>query len=275
VSGGFGTAGNRSVAVAGLRTQQATSATIDLPTTQRGVVHFGPLQLNATDPLQVWKRTSSRSLDTILVVRPRVHPLPGLFNGSGIRVGAGRPTAALRGGPDAEVDLVGLRPYVPGDDLRRIHWRTSARHNEPHVVQVEPPVGPASVVVVVDTRSGFCDPDRFELVVEAAASICSAANAAGRAVRIATAAGTGTRFAATPAGLSDALDALARVEQGHAPDLGSVLARLDAPDTQVVVCTGDPGVAGDPAMTAGTLVVCWDGTTPLQDAIAGEATRNE
>lgn len=275
VSGGFGTAGNGSVAVGGLRTGSATSITIDLPTPHRGVVRFGPLQLIASDPLQMWKRTSSRPLDTILIVRPRVHPLPGLFDGGGVRVGAGRPTAALRGGPDAEVDLVGLRPYVPGDDLRRIHWRTSARHNEPHVVQVEPPVGPASVVIVVDTRTDFCDPDRFELVVEAAASICSAANAAGRAVRIATAAGTGTRFDATPTGLSDALDALARVGQGHARDLGSVLAGLDAPDTHVVICTGNPSVAGDPAITAGTLLVCWDGTTPLRDAIVGEGTLHE
>lgn len=267
VSGRFGTAGNGSVAVAGLRTRSATSITIDLPTPHRGVVQFGPLELDASDPLQVWKRTSSRSLDTMLIVRPRVHPLPGLFDGGGVRVGAGRPTAALRGGPDAEVDLVGLRPYVPGDDVRRIHWRTSARRNEPHVVQVEPPVGPASVVVVVDARSGFCDPERFELVVETAASICAAANAAGRLVRIVTTAGADTRFSATPTGLSDALDALARIRQGHTPALGSVLAGLDAPDTHVVICTGNPSVAGDTAITTGSLVVCWDGSTPLHDAI--------
>jgi uncharacterized protein (DUF58 family) len=172
------------------------------------------------------------------------------------------------------VDLVGLRPYVPGDDLRRIHWRTSARHNEPHVVQVEPPVGPASVVIVVDTRVDFCDPDRFELVVEAAASICSAANAAGRPIRILTTAGTDARFVATTEGLADLLDALARVAQGHDKDLGPVLAGLDAPDTQLVICTGNPGVADDPAIASDTLVVFWDGTTPLRDAIDGEATRN-
>lgn len=273
VSGGFGSAGNGSVAVGGLRTRGATSIGIDLPTPHRGVVRFGPLGLSASDPLQVWKRTSLRALDATLVVRPRVHPLPGLFDGRGVRIGAGRPAAALRGGPDAEVDLVGLRPYVPGDDVRRIHWRTSARRNEPYVVQVEPPVGPATVVVVVDTRSGFCDPNRFEQVVEAAASICSAANAAGRPVRIATTAGTDARFPATPTGLSDALDALARVEQSHGPDLASALARLGTPDIHLVVCTGDPSVAGDPTIAPGSLVVCWDGSTPLHDAIVAPGMR--
>lgn len=267
ISGRVGPAGRASVAIAALQPRSATSITIEVPTPYRGVVRFGPLQLEASDPLQIWKRTSSQLLDTTLVVHPRVHPLPQLFKAGGVRVHEGGPTAALRGGPDAEVDLVGLRPYVPGDDVRRIHWRTSARRNEPHVVQVEPPTGPASVVVVVDTRSESCDPDRFELVVESAASVCAAAISAGRPVRIATTAGGDTRFSADPRGLSDALDELARVGQGHTPHLGAVLAGFDASEVQVVVCTGNPKVADDPEITAGSLLMCWDGITPLSDAI--------
>lgn len=267
VSGDFGTAGRRSVAVDVLQAGQTTRVDIEIPTPHRGVIRFGPLQVNASDPLMMWRRTTVLPLDAVLVVRPRVHPLPGVFGRGGMKVGTGRPSAALSGGHDAEVDLVGLRPYVPGDDVRRIHWRTSARRNEPHVVQVEPPVGPASVLVIVDTRIGFCDADRFELVVEAAASVCCAAFAAGRPLRIATTAGTDLRLPATPQGLSDALDALARIAQGHTPALGSALDVLDTVGTQVVVCTGNPEVVHDPAITGDSLVVCWDGRAPLGDSV--------
>lgn len=273
VSGTFGTAGRGSVAVGALPVGHPMQVTMDLPTPHRGVVRFGPLHMHASDPLLVWKRTTSRSLDVVLVIRPRVHPLPGLFGRGGVRVGEGDPTAAVRGGPDAEVDLVGLRPYVPGDDVRRIHWRTSARRNEPHVVEVEPPVGPSSVVVIVDTRAGSCDPDRFELVVEAAASICSAACDAGRPLKLATTAGTESRFPATEQGLSDVLDSLARIEQGNTPGPGPLLDRIDAPATQVVICTGSPEVMHDPTMAEGPLLVCWDGSAPLKDAIGHQAPR--
>ncbi len=46
-------------------------------------------------------------------------------------------------------ELFGIREYRPGDSLRRIHWRSSARHGELVVREYEPP-GVPTVSIVVD-----------------------------------------------------------------------------------------------------------------------------
>lgn len=56
--------------------------------------------------------------------------------------------AAPRAGSGTE--LFGVREYRPGDSLRRIHWRSSARHGELVVREYEPPG--------VQTLGIFCDP---------------------------------------------------------------------------------------------------------------------
>jgi hypothetical protein len=55
--------------------------------------------------------------------------------------------AAPRAGSGTE--LFGVREYRPGDSLRRIHWRSSARHGELVVREYEPPG--------VQTLGIFCD----------------------------------------------------------------------------------------------------------------------
>ena len=67
-----------------------------------------------------------------------------------------------------------LREYVPGDDMRHIHWRTSARTGTLVVKQLVDTTRP-EVVVVVDNRRAAVSPDDFEEVVEIAASILQAA----------------------------------------------------------------------------------------------------
>jgi hypothetical protein len=56
--------------------------------------------------------------------------------------------AAPRAGSGTE--MFGVREYRPGDPLRRIHWRSSARHGELIVREFEPPG--------VQTLGIFCDP---------------------------------------------------------------------------------------------------------------------
>ncbi len=56
--------------------------------------------------------------------------------------------AAPRAGSGTE--LFGVREYRPGDALRRIHWRSSARHGELVVREYEPPGA--------QTLGIFCDP---------------------------------------------------------------------------------------------------------------------
>ncbi len=270
VSGHFGTAGNGLVAIAPLDPGADTTVSLRIPTHSRGTVSFGPLFVRTSDPLRIWRQTRKVGIETVLLVHPRVHPIAAVSGPSSERVPTGHLTAAIHGGADAEVDLVGLRPYVAGDDLRRIHWRTSARRNEPHVVQVEPPVGPAPIVIVVDTRAQASDAELFELSIEAAASVATAAARLGRPLRLTTTSAGAPRTTddARTLELAEVLDTLATVQQSRGGDLLTQLVGVMAPGHTVVLCTGDPGAVSDPRVAASTtLVVHWDGTTNLDQVV--------
>ena len=103
-------------------------------------------------PATGWPGLAGRRLPlgdvTEVRVVPRVLPVRGLP--SGVRRGhVGADERVERGG----TDLVGLREYVPGDDLRRLHWATSARTG---VLMVREDADPARphLAVVLDDRAG-------------------------------------------------------------------------------------------------------------------------
>ena len=141
-------------------------ATYQVPTTRRGVYPVGPLVLERFDPLGLLHRP----LPTGKVLQLFVHP----------RTVAVRPPAAGRAldleGQTADVDVEGgtafhaLRPYVMGDDLRQVHWRTVARTGE-LVVRRTMETSRPQTAVLLDDRPGSWDGDAFEVGVEVAASV--------------------------------------------------------------------------------------------------------
>jgi uncharacterized protein (DUF58 family) len=62
--------------------------------------------------------------------------------------GDGRARRVLRRVTTDQADVRGVRPYRPGDPIRSIHWRTSARHGELLVREYDAPPAPELVVVV-------------------------------------------------------------------------------------------------------------------------------
>jgi uncharacterized protein (DUF58 family) len=99
-----------------------------------------------------------------------------------------RDTPKLRGQPDAGQEFLTLREYAPGDDLRRVHWRSTARHGT-LMVRQEESRRRAPVLVVLDVRPGAHDRTSFEVAVEAAASIVHALDREGRPVELITSLG--------------------------------------------------------------------------------------
>ena len=67
-------------------------------------------------------------------------------------------------------EFLALRDYEPGDDPRRVHWRSSARRGELLVRQDEA-ASPGRVVLVLDTRPHVHDEASFESAVEVIASL--------------------------------------------------------------------------------------------------------
>ncbi|MER7839894.1 DUF58 domain-containing protein [Streptomyces sp. NPDC096040] len=137
----------------------------------RGRYPLGPLQLRLTDPFGMCELTRSFSTFDTLTVIPRVEPLsPIRLGGEAKGYGDGRQRSLALAGED---DLI-PRGYRYGDDLRRVHWRSTARYGELMVRREEQPQR-ARCTVLLDTRGiayeGAGPDSAFEWAVSGAASV--------------------------------------------------------------------------------------------------------
>ncbi|POX50322.1 DUF58 domain-containing protein [Streptomyces sp. Ru72] len=136
----------------------------------RGRYPLGPLQLRLTDPFGMCELSRSFSTYDTLTVIPRVEPLPPVrFAGEAQGYGDGRQRSLALAGEDDVIP----RGYRYGDDLRRVHWRSTARYGELMVRREEQPQR-ARCTVLLDTRAiafqGAGPDSAFEWAVTGAAS---------------------------------------------------------------------------------------------------------
>ncbi|CAN5803720.1 hypothetical protein BH23ACT5_BH23ACT5_11610 [soil metagenome] len=135
----------------------------------RGVYTIGPTLVDVTDPMGLASRKSTSGPADSLVVYPAVEKLSGFpaVRGHNQSIHAQRPEHSLRGGED----FYTMREYQHGDDLRRVHWPSSARRDQLMIRQLETP-WQARALVVLDVRSeSFESEECFEHAVRAAASV--------------------------------------------------------------------------------------------------------
>jgi hypothetical protein len=140
----------------------------------RGRYPLGPLQLRLTDPFGMCEVVRSfRGADTLTVL-PRTEELPptGLGEDSTGHGEAGRRAAPAAGGEDDVIP----RDYRHGDDVRRVHWPSTAKYGELMVRGEEQPHR-ARCTVLLDTRRaafhGGGPDSAFEWAVSGAASVCA------------------------------------------------------------------------------------------------------
>ena len=116
-----GSRGGRGTGVDGVG---ETTWRVDAECTRRGLFTIGPTELLTSDPFGVYSVSFQYPASLPFIVMPPVLSLPNIQVSPGGRAGEGRPrqTASERT-PTA----AGVRKYIPGDSLRSIHWRTSAR----------------------------------------------------------------------------------------------------------------------------------------------------
>lgn len=199
-------------------------ATYRLPAERRGIFSVGPLEADVSDAFGLWSRRLPIAPAVELTVYPAVEALLPLGHSRGDDPTAGAPRQAV--GSSGE-DLYGLRAYRMGDDLRRVHWPSTARTGELVVRQLEQP-WQGRATVVLDARAAVHTDDTLESAVSAAASIVSASWAGGALVRLATTDGTDSGFAAGHAHFEALLEHLAVVATG--PDgLAPMVAGLHRP----------------------------------------------
>ena len=152
----------------------------------RGQYTLGPLSVRVSDPFGFIALKRSFTVTSEIIVTPQILPLRALdLTGEWSGAGERRPRAFAVGSSED----VTVREYRRGDDLRRVHWRSSAHAGELMVRREEQP-WQSRATVVLDTRRaahvGAGAESSLEWCVTAAASVCVHLAHAGFAVRLIT-----------------------------------------------------------------------------------------
>lgn len=188
----------------------AESADYRLPADERGLFRIGPLTGEVTDPFGLARRSVVLAGVSELTVYPRLDRV--------------RPPGRRRGGQeDAESrhadirsqsggDFAGLRQYQIGDDMRRVHWPSTARTGDIMIRQHEVS-RQGRVVVAVDIAGSAHSDDSFEDALSAAASVLAAAGATRCSVRLVTSDGYDSDYGAGAAHLHHTFGHLARLDR--------------------------------------------------------------
>jgi uncharacterized protein (DUF58 family) len=194
-----------------------------IPTRRRGRYRVGPLALSSTDPFGLARRTLDGIDDSEVLVRPRVHDIvPPIVTG---RRAAGESDlpAARAIVSDLGDEFLTLREYELGDDLRRVHWRSTARTGDLMIRQHEARWR-SRATVVLDVHPDGLDPESFEVAVEAAASVVSRLLRLQRRVELVTSSGELVGVGGDPR--HDLIDRLATVAPHPTDRLAIVLENL-------------------------------------------------
>ena len=158
-----------------LRPGKVTTVAYAVPTRRRGVIDIGPLEVSRRDPLALVGVVRRYGGQNKVWVRPRVHVI------TSVPVGLSRSMdGRIDRVPHGSITFAALREYVMGDDLRHVHWRTSARVGE-LMVREHVDTSLPRIVILLDDRAEAHLPDAvggestFEAACEGAASVLVAA----------------------------------------------------------------------------------------------------
>lgn len=205
----------------------------------RGLYAIGPALVTLRDPLGLASRLAHTGNTDTLIVYPAVETLsglPGAF-GQNVAIDAQRPRHGQRGGED----FYTLREYQQGDDLRRIHWPSSARRDRLMIRQLETP-WQARSLIMLDVRAGsYPDAGAFEAAVSGAASVTRHLVDHGFDAEL-WSGGPTVDLTARGEGYAVAMERLARVQPEPVVDLSVVASRLRyrGGGGMLVLVTGQP-----------------------------------
>jgi uncharacterized protein (DUF58 family) len=137
----------------------------------RGRFATGPLRVRTTDPFGLVRLDRQFVATTEVMVTPQIFPLPAIrtVGGAG-STGEARPH---RIGVIGQDDVL-VREYRQGDDVRRIHWRSTARRDELMVRREEQAWDPSASIVLDSRASAHAGRGMYnsiEWAISAAASI--------------------------------------------------------------------------------------------------------
>lgn len=213
-------------------TPDETVASYEVTGMKRGEYTVGPLILHTSDPLGFFQFRSTYSLTSNLIVLPQPLGVQGLRMWSA--GGFGDRQFEGEGSRGSGTEFHGVREYQVGDELRRVHWRSTAKHGELNVIEFEHSRARDAVIAVDLQRGTESGRGRFtslEYAIRMAAWIADEMIASGGTVRL-VCGGLGGQASIPGRGsehLHVILDALARIEANRREPLSEVLlADLDS-----------------------------------------------
>ncbi len=168
--------------VISLRPRTSRTWAARVPLSDRGQYRVDPMVVRTGDPFGLFESVASVGPGAALLVYPRVETLPGWSLPPSTIEGASRRSEQ---GPHLTPLANSVRPYTSGDAFNRIHWRSSARHQELQVKEfdVEPS---ADLWIFLDLdrsqHTGNGDHATIETAVRTAAALAAHALADDRGV---------------------------------------------------------------------------------------------
>jgi len=213
----------------GLSRRESRSVSYRIPALGRGRYTVGPLRLRLSDPFRMVDLTRSFTATSTFVLTPAVEALPGVVLPRSWDAGenAGSHSIGTRGADDAST-----REYRRGDDLRKIHWRSTAKIGALMVRHEERP-WQGHTALLLDARAlahesrpaeagkvDLRDSSSLEWAISCTASVAAHLLAGGREVDLIAGRG-GARHTGQDAGRL--LDTLAALESSPDRDLSALV----------------------------------------------------
>lgn len=228
-------------AFAGVEPRGKREATYKLRPSRRGRYEIGPVEMSCVDPFSLARVKKVAGGKSSLLVYPKIEQLVlprDLGERRSLSVSALRQPTGATG-----EDFYTLREYVEGDDLRKIHWPSTAKRQRYMIRQEETPWHNRATIVLDDRTSAY-EGQAFERAVEAAASLVDLYHRSGYTYRLTGAHDPGAAPSRGSKHRAECLDHLATITTrslGQDPDrlliarFAELEARTSAEGTLVVI----------------------------------------
>jgi uncharacterized protein (DUF58 family) len=155
------------IVLPGLKGGATFSRDFAIPTARRGLVLVGPVRTVRADPIGLVRREVVWTESRELFVHPRTIGIPSMSTGL-IRDLEGNPTKDLS---NSDIAFHALREYMPGDERRYIHWKSTAKTGRYMVRQFEETRRSHLVIALSLSTLDYATDDEFELAVSVVGSL--------------------------------------------------------------------------------------------------------
>ncbi|KAB7790181.1 DUF58 domain-containing protein [Bifidobacterium leontopitheci] len=146
---------------------QSKQTDLEFTAISRAVLEIGPLSIRKGDPFGLIRHEKSLAERITVYIHPRVVHL-NVINAGVARDLEGQPSGQI---VDDDLDFYGLREYEPGDDVRNVHWLSSAKTGTLMIRQYEATRRTDTSMTLDVNPQDYLSQEEFELAVGVHASL--------------------------------------------------------------------------------------------------------